>query len=188
MRLVPREIDKLLLRQSGVLAQQRLSRGLRLNYPEACALISTVCLELIRDGKHTVSELMSKGRTILGFDHVMPAVPFMLSEVQVEGTFRDGTKLLTIHSPISTSCGDLELALYGSGLDVPKGLQFPKAEFEDVAIPGSYILKDRDIMLNDGRERVVLSVSNKGDRPIQVSLLQNSHIFIRAITVSALFY
>src|SRR3954471_16444194 len=99
MRLPPRDIDKLLLHQAGVLAQKRLARGVRLNYPEAVALIATQLLELIRDGR-LVAELMDLGRTILGRPLVVDGVPDLVTEVQVEGTFPDGTKLVTVHHPI----------------------------------------------------------------------------------------
>jgi urease subunit gamma/beta len=99
MHLTPREIDKLMLHQAGVLAQKRLARGLRLNYVEAVSLIATQLLELIRDGR-SVAELMDLGRTILGRADVMEGVAEMLDEVQVEGTFPDGTKLVTVHQPI----------------------------------------------------------------------------------------
>src|SRR5689334_24981280 len=100
MRLAPREIEKLLLHQAGVLAQKRLARGLRLNHPEAVALLATQLLELIRDGR-SVAELMDLGRRILGRRDVMEGVPEMIHEVQVEGTFPDGTKLVTVHTPIA---------------------------------------------------------------------------------------
>src|SRR3954469_12887818 len=96
MHLTPREMDKLMLHQAGVLAQKRLARGLRLNYVEAVALIATQLLELIRDGR-SVAELMDVGRTMLGRDDVLDGVAAMIDEVQVEGTFPDGTKLVTIH-------------------------------------------------------------------------------------------
>src|SRR5688572_32223279 len=99
MHLTPREIDKLVLHQAGVLAQKRLGRGLRLNYSEAVALIATQLLEFIRDGR-TVAELMDLGRQLLGRHDVADGVPEMLDEVQVEGTFADGTKLVTVHHPI----------------------------------------------------------------------------------------
>src|SRR3954470_13540850 len=117
MHLSPRDLDKLVLHGAGVLAQKRLARGLRLNYPEAVALLATQLLELIRDGR-TVAELMDVGRRILGRAHVMAGVPEMVAEVQVEGTFPDGTKLVTVHSPIALEQGDLSLALYGSFLPV----------------------------------------------------------------------
>src|SRR5512138_1601317 len=118
MRLTPREIDKLTLHQAGFLAQKRLARGLRLNHPEAVALIATQLLELIRDGRR-VAELMDVGRKMLGRRQVLPGIPELVGEVQVEGTFPDGTKLVTVHHPIAAHDGDLELALYGSFLPVP---------------------------------------------------------------------
>src|SRR5215470_8983903 len=118
MHLAPRDIDKLLLHQAGVLAQKRLARGLRLSYPEAVALIATQLLELIRDGR-SVSELMALGRSLLGRAEVLPGVAGMIHEVQVEGTFADGTKLVTVHDPICRPHGDLALALHGSFLPVP---------------------------------------------------------------------
>src|SRR5947208_13111801 len=118
MHLSPRELDKLTLHQAGFLAQKRLARGLRLNHPEAVALIATVLLEFIRDGK-SVAELMNLGRQLLGRNQVMPGVPEMIYDVQVEGTFPDGTKLVTVHHPIAAEDGELALALYGSFLPVP---------------------------------------------------------------------
>src|SRR6266446_9737711 len=118
MHLSPRELDKLALHQAGFLAQKRLARGLRLNYPEAVALIATQMLELIRDGR-SVAELMDVGRQLLGRADVMEHVPDMIVEVQVEGTFPDGSKLVTVHHPIVAEHGNLELALYGSFLPVP---------------------------------------------------------------------
>src|SRR5438270_2013468 len=111
MHLSPREIDKLLLHNAGCLAQKRLARGLRLNHPEAVALIATQLLELIRDGRR-VAELMDLGKRLLGLRNVMDGVGEMISEVQVEGTFPDGSKLVTVHHPIAAEYGDLSLALY----------------------------------------------------------------------------
>ena len=99
MHLTPREEEKLLVVVAGDLARRRRERGLKLNYPEALALITTDVLEGIRDGR-SVSELMADGITILTRDDVMEGVPEMLEAVQVEGTFPDGTKLVTIHHPI----------------------------------------------------------------------------------------
>ncbi|MEZ5584525.1 MAG: urease subunit gamma [Candidatus Competibacteraceae bacterium] len=99
MELSPREKDKLLLFTAGLLAERRKARGLKLNYPEATAYISAAILEGARDGK-TVADLMSYGRTLLSRDEVMEGVPEMLAEVQVEATFPDGTKLVTVHHPI----------------------------------------------------------------------------------------
>src|SRR6266550_3922497 len=99
MHLTPQEIDELTLHQAGALAQKRLARGVRLNYPEAVALIATQILELIRDGR-TVADLMDVGRQLLGRADVMEGVPELLHEVQIEGTFPDGSKLVTVHNPI----------------------------------------------------------------------------------------
>tara|TARA_A100001015_G_C14822342_1_gene645237 strand:- start:369 stop:686 length:318 start_codon:yes stop_codon:yes gene_type:complete len=99
MDLTPREKDKLLLFTAGLVAERRLARGLRLNYPEAVALISMEILEGARDGK-TVAQLMQLGRTIITRDQVMEGVAEMVDEVQVEATFPDGTKLVTVHEPI----------------------------------------------------------------------------------------
>ena len=100
MHLTPREIEKLMIFTAGEVARKRRDRGLRLNHPEAIALIASEILEEIRNGK-TVAELMRLGRTILTADDVMDGVPEMIPEIQVEGTFQDGTKLVTIHDPIT---------------------------------------------------------------------------------------
>lgn len=99
VELTPREKDKLLLFTAALLAERRLGRGLKLNYPEALALISAAVMEGARDGR-TVAELMSLGREVLRRDQVMPGVPEMIHDVQVEATFPDGTKLVTVHDPI----------------------------------------------------------------------------------------
>ncbi|TCK09269.1 urease subunit gamma [Marinobacterium mangrovicola] len=99
MELTPREKDKLLLFTAALLAERRKERGLKLNYPEAVAYISAAILEGARDGR-TVAELMDYGRTLLGADDVMDGVAEMVHEVQVEATFPDGTKLVTVHEPI----------------------------------------------------------------------------------------
>src|SRR3989440_6334625 len=109
MHLAPREIEKLLLHQAGFLAQKRLARGVRLNYPEAVALIATQLLEFIRDGR-AVAELMDLGRQMLGRADVADGVAEMIDEVQVEGTFPDGTKLVTVHHPIVAERGNMDLA------------------------------------------------------------------------------
>lgn len=100
MELLPREKDKLLVFTAALLAERRLARGLKLNYPEAVALITMEIIEGARDGK-TVAELMSYGREILCADQVMDGVSELIHEVQVEATFRDGTKLVTVHNPIT---------------------------------------------------------------------------------------
>ncbi len=99
MHLTPREQEKLLVFTAAELARRRRARGLKLNHPEAVALITAELLEGIRDGR-TVSELMEAGAAVLGRDDVMEGVPEMIDEVQVEGTFPDGTKLVTVHQPI----------------------------------------------------------------------------------------
>ena len=99
MELTPREKDKLLLFTAALVAERRKARGLKLNYPEAVALISAAIMEGARDGK-SVAELMSYGTTILSRDDVMDGIPELIAEVQVEATFPDGTKLVTVHNPI----------------------------------------------------------------------------------------
>src|SRR5882672_2456706 len=100
MELTPREKDKLLIFTAGLLAERRKARGLKLNYPEAVAYICAAILEGARDGR-TVAELMNFGTTLLRRDDVMEGIPEMLAEVQVEATFPDGTKLVTVHHPIT---------------------------------------------------------------------------------------
>jgi len=99
MHLTPREIEKLLLHAAGELAKQRKARGLKLNYPEAIAYISSELMEAARDGR-SVAELMEYGATLLGRNDLIEGVPEMIEEVQVEATFPDGTKLVTVHNPI----------------------------------------------------------------------------------------
>ncbi|SRR5689334_4782020 len=99
MDLSPREKDKLLLFTAALLAERRRARGLKLNYPEAVALISAAILEGARDGK-TVAQLMSEGTQVLAREDVMEGVPEMIPDIQVEATFPDGTKLVTVHHPI----------------------------------------------------------------------------------------
>ena len=182
MHLSPRELDKLTLHQAGFLAQKRLARGRRLNHPEAVALIATQLLEFIRDGRRG-AELMNLGRQFLGRNQVMPGVPGMIYDMQVEGTFPDGTKLVTMHHPIAAEDGDLALALYGSFLPVPE-LSVFSPPLDDVlprplgggegrgegasAEPGSYEIREGELELNAGRETVALAVTNLGDRPVQV--------------------
>jgi urease subunit gamma/beta len=168
MHLTPRELDKLMLHQAGVLAQKRLARGLRLNYPEAVALIATQLLEFIRDGR-SVSELMDLGRQLLGSADVLDGVAEMIEEVQVEGTFPDGTKLVTVHHPIVAVTGDRALAFYGSFLETlahDGQVGRPAVGLENA--PGAKSPGAGTLELNAGRETVELAVTNQGDRPIQV--------------------
>ncbi len=175
MHLTPHELDKLVLHQAGYLAQKRLARGVRLNYPEAVALIATQVMEFIRDGR-TVAELMDLGRQLLGRADVMEHVPEMIVEVQVEGTFPDGTKLVTVHHPIVAERGNMELALYGSFLPPPaaRGQTPVRVGGSDpngmdfAAVPGEIVAAGGDIILNEARDAVRVTVTNRGDRPIQV--------------------
>ncbi len=166
MHLSPRELDKLMLHQVGCLAQKRLARGVRLNHPEAVALIATVVLEFIRDGNQSVADLMALGQKLIGRRQVMPGVPEMVAEVQVEGTFPDGTKLVTVHHPIAAEHGDLSLALYGSFLPVPSIDRFPALPEEPE--PGAVTVAAGEITINANRPTLSLSVTNLADRPIQV--------------------
>ncbi|KAJ1817393.1 Urease, partial [Coemansia sp. RSA 2675] len=193
MKLLPRELDKLTLVQTGLLAQRRLSRGVRLNASEATALIATVLLELIRDGSHSVSTLQTLGQRILGLRHVLPAVPQMVHEVQIEGTFLDGTFLVTVHHPVCSVDGNLRLALYGSGINIGQGRDrasdtsheaqdelnddlFPwtdalaktyEAESDEASV-GRVVTAAGVIEINQGRTRHALRVTNHGDRPVQI--------------------
>jgi urease subunit gamma/beta len=142
MELTPREKDKLMLFTAALLAERRMARGLRLNYPEAVAFISAAIMEGARDGR-TVADLMDFGRTLLNGDDVMDGVAEMIHDVQVEATFPDGTKLVTVHEPIVTNKAPQLLA-------------------------GEVITMAGDIELNAGRKKVEIDVANTGDRPIQI--------------------
>lgn len=145
MHLTPREKDKLLLFTAALVAERRLARGVKLNHPEAVAYISAAILEGARDGK-TVAELMSESRELLSADQVMDGVAEMIHEVQVEATFPDGTKLVTVHQPITW-----------------ERTMIP-AEFK----PGEIRTAKGDIEINPGRPTLSVVVANRGDRPIQV--------------------
>ncbi|KAF3764714.1 hypothetical protein M406DRAFT_98392 [Cryphonectria parasitica EP155] len=173
MHLVPKELDKLTISTLGFLAQRRLARGVKLNHAEAVALIANNLQELIRDGSHTVADLMALGATMLGRRHVQPSVLATLHEIQVEGTFPTGTYLVTVHNPIGSDDGDLARALYGSFLPVPSQDLFPLPAAEDFALerkPGAVIpvANAEPIELNRGRRRIRLKVTSLGDRPVQV--------------------
>jgi len=170
MHLAPREWEKLMLHNAGFLAQKRLARGVRLNHPESVALVATQILESIRDGR-SVAELMDLGRQFLGRRQVQVGVPEMIAEVQVEGTFPDGTKLVTVHHPIALENGNLELALHGSFLPVPELAVFGSEELVETPaslVPGTVNTLEGELTLNEGREAVSLRVTNLGDRPVQV--------------------
>lgn len=141
MNLSPREKDKLLIAMAAMVARRRLERGVKLNHPEAIALITDFVVEGARDGR-SVADLMQAGAQILTADQVMPGVAEMIHDVQVEATFPDGTKLVTVHEPIR-----------GASQSV---------------IPGEILMADDDIVMNEGRPVLTMLVANTGDRPIQV--------------------
>ena len=141
MNLTPREKDKLLIAMAALVARRRLERGVKLNHPEAVALIADFVVEGARDGR-SVAELMEAGADVLKSDQVMAGVAEMIHDIQVEATFPDGTKLVTVHRPIRGA----------------------KAELK----PGETLAEPGDIVMNQGRDRLTLSVANTGDRPIQV--------------------
>ncbi|MAW48710.1 MAG: Urease subunit alpha [Gammaproteobacteria bacterium] len=151
MDLTPREKDKLMIFTAALLAKKRKDRGVKLNYPEAIAYISAEILEGARDGK-TVSEMMEYGRQLLTIDDVMDGVSEMIADIQVEATFPDGTKLVTVHNPIQQTKST-----------------YDGASLKDLIIPGEILVDlSREIEINIDRERIRIVVSNHGDRPIQV--------------------
>jgi urease len=168
--LFGQSIDKAYLFVVGSLAQKRLARGVKLNNTEATALIASQLMEMMRDGIYSVAQLMDIGKQMLGRRHVRPEVFQTLHEVQIEGTFPDGTYLVTVHDPICTDNGNLDMALYGSFLPIPNIDLFPLPErtFTKADAPGAVIAKPGKINLNAGRKRLSLAVTNYGDRPIQV--------------------
>jgi urease subunit gamma/beta len=143
MHLTPREQERLLVYLAAMVSRDRLERGLTLNVVEAQAVIVAQVLEWARDGE-TVAGIMVKGSQILRADQVMEGVPEMLSEVQIEATFPDGTKLVTIHDPIPSS--------------------------DNGVAPGAVLVKEEagPIVANQGRETTTVNVANRGDRPVQV--------------------
>ncbi|MCR4903397.1 MAG: urease subunit gamma [Butyrivibrio sp.] len=140
MHLTPRELSKLELHYAGTVAEGRLKKGIKLNYPEAIAYISKELLELAREGK-SVAELMQLGRKMLSSDDVMDGVAEMIHEIQIEATFPDGTKLVTVHDPIPA---------------------------EGKIVPGEMFIEEGTIKLNEGKPTVKLTVVNTADRPVQV--------------------
>ncbi|HLX99676.1 MAG TPA: urease subunit gamma [Roseiarcus sp.] len=141
MNLTPREKDKLLIAMAAMVARRRLERGVKLNHPEAVALITDFVVEGARDGR-SVAELMEAGAHVVSADQVMDGIASMIHDIQVEATFPDGTKLVTVHQPIRGA--------------------------DDHEIPGEVLAEPGEIAMNVGRETVTLDVSNSGDRPIQV--------------------
>jgi len=151
----------------GYIAQKRLASGIRLNAPETIALLATQVLHFARIG-YSVANLMDIGRTMLGTRQVMPGVEHLVDEVQIEGTFPDGSKLVTIQSPISSSDGNLSLALAASFLPTP-ALDVYKDDVQDGLIPGEVIpALYSEVRLNVGRQPIDVRVVNTADRPIQV--------------------
>jgi urease subunit gamma/beta len=141
VNLTPREKDKLLIAMAAMVARKRLERGVKLNHPEAIALITDFVVEGARDGR-SVADLMEAGAHVIDAEQVMDGVPEMIHDIQVEATFPDGTKLVTVHQPI-------------------RG----KASKE---IPGEVTTPEGEIVFNEGAARVTIEVANTGDRPIQV--------------------
>lgn len=172
MRLTPHEKEKVELHTMGTIAQRRLASGVRLNVPETIALLVSRVMDMARSGKYSVAQLMELGRSLLGKRQVRAGVASIVDEVQIEATFRDGTKLVTVHNPIARMDGDLALALYGSFLPVPSLDVFtPKAGDEpddENLVPGEVLAMDGIIELNAGRETCVVEVTNTSDRPVQV--------------------
>ena len=141
MNLTPREKDKLLISMAANVARRRLERGVKLNYPEAIALISDFVVEGARDGR-TVAEMMEAGAHVVTADMVMDGIAEMIHDVQVEATFADGTKLVTVHQPIRGA--------------------------SHAFVPGEVQAGEGDVLMNVGRETLTISVANTGDRPVQV--------------------
>jgi urease subunit gamma/beta len=141
MHLTPREQERLLIYVAADVARKRRARGLKLNYPEAIAILTADILEWARDGK-SVAEIMTLGTKILTGDDVMSGIAEMIHEVQVEATFPDGTKLVTVHDPIQSA--------------------------EQPMKPGEYLLEAQPIEANAGRRTLTLIVRHTGDRPVQI--------------------
>jgi urease subunit gamma/beta len=141
MQLTPREKDKLLVAMAAMVARNRLARGVKLNHPEAIALITDFVVEGARDGR-SVAELMEAGAHVLTAEQVMDGIAEMIHDIQVEATFPDGTKLVTVHHPIRGAASE--------------------------SVPGEVTTPEGEIVFNEGAERVLIEVANTGDRPIQV--------------------
>ena len=146
MLLTPTEMERLTIYTAAEMARRRRGKGLKLNYPEAVAIIADDILEGAREGR-SVADLISHGSTILNMDDVMPGIADMMPMLQVEGVFPDGTKLVTVHDPIRPGSGSVD----------------PSA-----VTPGEILAEDGEIELNAGREKISLTVVNTGDRPVQV--------------------
>lgn len=145
MLLTPTELERLTIYTAAELARKRRAKGLRLNHPEATAIIADEILEGAREGR-SVADLIGFGSTVLTTDDVMPGVPSMMPMLQVEATFPDGTKLVTVHDPIRPG----------------------RKPVEAVPVPGEIIAAEGDIEINAGRRKTALRARNTGDRPIQI--------------------
>jgi urease subunit gamma/beta len=141
MQLTPREKDKLLVAMAAMVARNRLARGVKLNHPEAIALITDFVVEGARDGR-SVAELMEAGAHVITAEQVMDGIAEMIHDIQVEATFPDGTKLVTVHHPIRGAASE--------------------------SVPGEVTTPEGEIVFNEGAARVLIEVANTGDRPIQV--------------------
>jgi urease subunit gamma/beta len=141
MHLTPREKDKLLVAMAAMVARNRLARGVKLNHPEVIALITDFVVEGARDGR-SVAELMEAGAHVITAEQVMDGIAEMIHDIQVEATFPDGTKLVTVHHPIRGAASE--------------------------SVPGEVTTPEGEIVFNEGAERVLIEVANTGDRPIQV--------------------
>ncbi len=167
MHLTPSDTEKLLLSVAGMVARDRLDRGVLLNYPETVALLSTWVIERAREGSG-VAELMERGRSVLNADQVMAGVPEMIHDIQVEATFPDGRKLVTLHHPVGPgSAPATDASGGGSGW------------------PGEVTATDGTLLLNERPEgmRIELVLENTGDRPIQVG----SHVHLPDANASLAF-
>lgn len=145
MLLTPTEMERLTIFTAAELSRRRRAKGLKLNYPEAVAIITDEILEGAREGR-SVADLIGWGSTILTSDDVLPGIPAMMTIIQVEGVFPDGTKLVTVHEPIRPAPGSAE----------------------DTERPGAITARDGEIDLNAGRRTATLTAVNTGDRPIQI--------------------
>ena len=146
MLLTPTELERLTIFTAAELARKRRNKGLKLNHPEAVAYIADEILEGAREGR-PVADMISFGSTLLTTDDVMPGVAELIPMIQVEGTFPDGTKLVTVHDPIRPG---------------------KQKQDTDAVVPGEVVTRDGDIEINAGRDRVTVKVLNTGDRPVQI--------------------
>ena len=158
MQLSPHEQERLLVHVAADVARRRHDRGLRLNHPEAVAILTSWVFEAARDGR-TVAEVMALGREVLTTDDVMDGIDVLIDELQVEATFPDGTKLVTLHGPIQAPLGPDDTDGEGGDAATPSAAPIR---------PGELLVADDAVTLFDGLETLDLHVLNTGDRPVQV--------------------